>query len=1424
MGPWFVAKKTTNLREDGLTQRDQEERRLALGRADPGASRGAEHEGDDECPAGRAGETDVPVPTTAEAGKQDTAGDHPLGQAVARSFGRPSANPFASPHGVSESAAALQAPNRQPAASPQEIAVRTLSDAPHAPRRPPEAATAAAHAPTRKPSGPPEGTSLHRGEHGATGAAARQQASATEAATLVPQPAMGNNVSGHRSPGFSPFVADTNQRDKPLVKLVSDTRTNGPIHGNQAKKVDRGRMQPGPVSARGGGPRPPRPSEPSSGPRPAGPPRPTDHHREQRLGRLTDAGVGPRPTRPVNPRSDTSVRSRPTRSASQPAGHRESRPAGPGPAGVTTQGRATTKQSTAGAGVERTLAAITVHRDQAMTSANNVEHHAPVHNHKHRATSTQHQQATVSNLRQTGQTREASRQRNNGHNVTFASASETANSGETLRNTEQGKFSARNDSHDLRKYEDHSRRPRNSAKSYGTRIISVSDTDQSHTRTAIGVRPTDDLSSRVQHSTGANTNTEQSSTDRAGPRPSGNGAINSGSKQTVNPNSDHKHTHENSVARSKRNGKLEGQNAGNNRHGNALVTRRNNNRVSSGSSSDDGSPDNTNAKNKQNNKDKVTRAVSNRSANVSHTNASDASDNREASTSNAGPRSVVSRDNPSNTKADKLQSTLSQRNNDPPRVPKPTETTQPDARPRQRTAFELEQLVEVNSRIDLSERQRFPPSGSHTVAEQVEAGRHARVQKAEQTAGAGIVSSSAERQHSAVNRVSPRAGSLAVPQTGKTPGQSLSELSESLDQGRLRGMTSSRSNMDKRTQEENLNRVAPGSREQRHSQAKRETAMRSDNREIRVRMSEQGIGSRQRPKPSGSNTRTDDEHNSRVRRSRSAGSNAPRSSRVQNRGNSAGHGLGRSESENSHSGPDRDDRNRERGVGRSESEHASTGRRGENTAAVPRRAVSAESSDEPHRPSANRDGLTDNERNANAGEGANPDAEHRNSHAFSGPIHVASCSTDSNNVQDNARSSRVVRVDTVNAEVHSERARTAQNTGQTLQSGDPNPSALETSTSDSNTSIRTRPDSEQSQPRLQNLTDSQERARAQERHSGEGAPNVRNISADVMVQSRRPDSDVRDGRPISSERTNGLTESHAGSRTDANDPQVSVRRPEIRNDGETESSRDVQGNRNLRTGESNASSGATTGRVRVETYVTVRRAPPVDGSRAAGSSGDHTATAGTSEDRGMHQASRSADSRANEPSDGPTTRPVASDQINIDIVDHTESGRNQQPPPYATVDVHGRSRNSNRRSNPPTNQVLPDILNSLIQAPHSPPQSESTAARRAVPSVVNRSQPGTAQSGGGAPGRPRPRAPRPTTRLDEGELWWEQCCTKWFCLRCLTVVTTFRYVRVQLRLSCFFSAKICIGCTPLVSSCLGCNLTVREKTTTANATQSCVAG
>ena len=119
-------------------------------------------------------------------------------------------------------------------------------------------------------------------------------------------------------------------------------------------------------------------------------------------------------------------------------------------------------------------------------------------------------------------------------------------------------------------------------------------------------------------------------------------------------------------------------------------------------------------------------------------------------------------------------------------------------------------------------------------------------------------------------------------------------------------------------------------------------------------------------------------------------------------------------------------------------------------------------------------------------------------------------------------------------------------------------------------------------------------------------------------------------------------------------------------------------------------------------------------------------------------------------------------QLSVDIIEDSVS---DQPPPYSTLDNPRNNRRSHRGNSP--EQALPDILNSHV---HPPRQNESRSNRRGV-----HAQGGSRRNRGLSGRRPR----RGTTRLDSTSSSWEGC-TKWGCLRCLTIITTFRWILITL--------------------------------------------
>ena len=126
-------------------------------------------------------------------------------------------------------------------------------------------------------------------------------------------------------------------------------------------------------------------------------------------------------------------------------------------------------------------------------------------------------------------------------------------------------------------------------------------------------------------------------------------------------------------------------------------------------------------------------------------------------------------------------------------------------------------------------------------------------------------------------------------------------------------------------------------------------------------------------------------------------------------------------------------------------------------------------------------------------------------------------------------------------------------------------------------------------------------------------------------------------------------------------------------------------------------------------------------------------------------------------------------QLSVNIIENSVS---DQPPPYSTLDNSRSNRRNHRgnRGNSP-GQALPDILNSHV---HPPRQNESRSNRQGA----NPQQNGGARRNRGVTGR---RPPPGSTRLDSRSSSLEGC-TKWGCLRCLTIITTFRWILITLAL------------------------------------------
>ena len=145
------------------------------------------------------------------------------------------------------------------------------------------------------------------------------------------------------------------------------------------------------------------------------------------------------------------------------------------------------------------------------------------------------------------------------------------------------------------------------------------------------------------------------------------------------------------------------------------------------------------------------------------------------------------------------------------------------------------------------------------------------------------------------------------------------------------------------------------------------------------------------------------------------------------------------------------------------------------------------------------------------------------------------------------------------------------------------------------------------------------------------------------------------------------------------------------------------------------------------------------------------------------------DSRPSQQRQGQGGAVLDPSQLSVDIIENSVS-ISDQPPPYSTLDVHRnnnrRSRGNNRQTSP--GQALPDILNSHV---HPPRQNESRSTRRSAH-----------PDGGSRRSRPQSgrRPPRGMTRLDSTSSW--EGCTKWGCLRCLTIITTFRWILIFLAL------------------------------------------
>ncbi len=155
-------------------------------------------------------------------------------------------------------------------------------------------------------------------------------------------------------------------------------------------------------------------------------------------------------------------------------------------------------------------------------------------------------------------------------------------------------------------------------------------------------------------------------------------------------------------------------------------------------------------------------------------------------------------------------------------------------------------------------------------------------------------------------------------------------------------------------------------------------------------------------------------------------------------------------------------------------------------------------------------------------------------------------------------------------------------------------------------------------------------------------------------------------------------------------------------------------------------------------------------------------------------------------------------QLNIDIIRNPQGQASRQysgsPPPYPGLE--GNSRNitmnvgpnpgiNSRVSNQPTsavrNEALPDILNSVMLPPYTPRPNQSRSSRHGS---QRHGHSGTDDSrdtrSAHAGHRHSRRPPRRTTLIDEEGEW--DCAGRLCCLKCLTLITTFRWVLVFLAL------------------------------------------
>ncbi len=155
-------------------------------------------------------------------------------------------------------------------------------------------------------------------------------------------------------------------------------------------------------------------------------------------------------------------------------------------------------------------------------------------------------------------------------------------------------------------------------------------------------------------------------------------------------------------------------------------------------------------------------------------------------------------------------------------------------------------------------------------------------------------------------------------------------------------------------------------------------------------------------------------------------------------------------------------------------------------------------------------------------------------------------------------------------------------------------------------------------------------------------------------------------------------------------------------------------------------------------------------------------------------------------------------QLNIDIIRSPQGQASRQysgsPPPYPGLEGNSRnitmnvgpnpginSRVSNQPASAVRNEALPDILNSVMLPPYTPRPNQSRSSRHGSQHHGHSGTDDSRDSRSSHVGhRYNRRPPRRTTILDEEAEW--DCVGRLCCLKCLTLVTTFRWVLVFLAL------------------------------------------